>query len=141
VIGRIVLPLALLFWACGDGNRNLQDDGGSLPPPDGQQMDGGAERAGAMRYEWGDVIVNVVETPSTVTGLTLIVSDRAEPPVLDTTLQHPSASLPNITDGARVHALHTCADPSLYDIQVSTCAGINSTFLAPADVPGCQFQC
>ena len=38
---------------------------------------------------------------------------------------------------ARVHALHTCADPTLYDIQVSSCAGTNSLTLSPANVPGC----
>jgi hypothetical protein len=121
VRARIVWVL-LLGASCSDSLTGLHDAGPK--PPE--------------RHVWGDVVVNVGETPSAITGLTLIVGDRAAPPALDTTLPFAAGTTaPYFMDGARVHATQTCRAPGLVDIHVSTCAGATLISVSPADTPGC----
>ena len=113
-------------WGCG----------GSLAAPDAGN-NGQQDASITTEYRWGDVSVHVQPTGAVVGSMTVVVTDRATPATLSTTLMFDGSSPgPAIGAGsAAVTSLHGCTgDPSLQQISIYTCSE-SSAF--QVTTPGC----
>jgi len=120
-VARVPVFLAVAIFAGG-----AIGCGGSLVGTDAGGGTGSGGSSGTPEvYNWPGATIRVAPTSVDVDNLTVVVTDLATPPAPNTTLQFPSTTRWDPTDGAGVLTQYTCSTPGLTEVHLVSCAGQN----------------